>query len=107
MRTTFIALLLLVSPVAQASALEAVRTRGELLWGADAQDGAPYVFQDPMDPNRVIGFEVDLAEAIARKLGVRARPVQGPWDKLLDTPPRLRSCRHGTSPRGSMVFAGG
>lgn len=61
-----------------------MKARGALLWGADAQGGAPYVFQDPMDPNRLIGFEVDLAEAIAGKLGVRARPVLGPWDSLLE-----------------------
>ncbi|HEX8824372.1 MAG TPA: ABC transporter substrate-binding protein, partial [Archangium sp.] len=64
--------------------LAAVKARGELLWGADAQGGAPYVFQDPMEPNRLIGFEVDLAEALAAKLGVRARPVLGPWDSLLE-----------------------
>ena len=64
--------------------LAAVKARGELRWGADAQGGAPYVFQDPMEPNRLIGFEVDLAEALAAKLGVRARPVLGPWDSLLE-----------------------
>jgi polar amino acid transport system substrate-binding protein len=64
-------------------AIHSVRARGVLSWGADAQGGAPYVFQDPMDPNRLIGFEVDLADALAKKLGVRARPVQGQWDKLL------------------------
>jgi polar amino acid transport system substrate-binding protein len=37
-----------------------------------------------MDPNHLIGFEVDLAEALAHKLGVKARPVQGQWDSLLD-----------------------
>jgi polar amino acid transport system substrate-binding protein len=67
----------------QPRGLAAVKARGELLWGADAQGGAPYVFQDPMDPNRLIGFEVDLAEALAAKLGVRARTVLGPWDSLL------------------------
>ena len=61
-----------------------MKARGELLWGADGQGGAPYVFQDPMDPNRLIGFEVDLAEALAGQLGVRARPVLGPWDALLE-----------------------
>jgi len=60
-----------------------VQLRGELLWGADALGGAPYVFQDPTDPNRTVGFEVELAQAIAAKLGVRARQVQGPWDQLL------------------------
>ena len=65
-------------------ALARVRARGELRWGADAQGGAPYVFQDPMDPNRLVGFEVDLATAIAAKLGVRARPIAGQWEQLLD-----------------------
>jgi polar amino acid transport system substrate-binding protein len=64
--------------------LAAVRARGELRWGADAQGGAPYVFQDPMDPNHLIGFEVDLAAALAKRLGVRPRPVQGQWEGLLD-----------------------
>lgn len=69
---------------AEPGSLAYVRAGGELRWGADAQGGAPYVFQDPMEPNRIIGFEVELAEALARKLGVRARPVQGQWDQLLD-----------------------
>ncbi len=66
------------------STLQAVRDRGELWWGADAHGGAPYVFQDATDPTKLIGFEVDLADAIAGRLGVRARMIQGPWDKLLD-----------------------
>ncbi len=61
-----------------------VHAHGELRWGADSQGGAPYVFQDPMDPNHLVGFEVDLADALGKKLGVRARPVQGQWDGLLD-----------------------
>ena len=64
--------------------LAALKARGELLWGADSQGGAPYVFQDPMDPNHLVGFEVDLADALAAKLGVRARMVQGPYDTLLE-----------------------
>jgi polar amino acid transport system substrate-binding protein len=71
-------------PAGEGGSLAALRARGELRWGADSQGGAPYVFQDPMDPNHLIGFEVDLAAALAHKLGVRARPVQGPWDQLLE-----------------------
>jgi polar amino acid transport system substrate-binding protein len=71
-------------PKGPADTLAAVLARGELRWGADAQGGAPYVFQDPMDPNHLVGFEVDLAAALAQKLHVRARPVQGQWDGLLD-----------------------
>ncbi|HZA12883.1 MAG TPA: ABC transporter substrate-binding protein/permease [Myxococcaceae bacterium] len=77
-------LALAASPAFAEDSLQSVRARGELSWGADAQGGAPYVFQDPMEPNRLIGFEVDLADALARQLGVRARPVQGQWDKLLE-----------------------
>lgn len=57
---------------------------GVLRWGADAQGGAPYVFQDPTDPNRLTGFEVELAGLLAERLRVQARPVHGPWDKLLE-----------------------
>lgn len=64
--------------------LERVKARGELWWGADAHGGAPYVFQDAADPTKLIGFEVDIADAVAARLGVRARMVQGPWDKLID-----------------------
>lgn len=66
-----------------AGTLEAIRARGVLLWGADAEGGAPYVFPDPKDPGKLIGFEVDLAEAIARELGVTQKISQGAWDSLL------------------------
>jgi polar amino acid transport system substrate-binding protein len=69
---------------APADTLAAVHARGELRWGADSQGGAPYVFQDPMDPNHLVGFEVDLADALAKRLGARPRPVQGQWESLLE-----------------------
>jgi polar amino acid transport system substrate-binding protein len=55
-----------------------------LRWGADAQGGAPYVFQDPFDPTRLVGFEVELANLLARRLGTTAQPVTGPWATLLE-----------------------
>ena len=70
------------SSAAAADALAAVRARGELVWGADREGGGPYVYPDPEDPRRVAGFEVELAEQLARELGVRARFFQGPWDNL-------------------------
>lgn len=66
------------------SAIATARERGELRWGNDPLGGAPYVFQDPMDPNHLIGFEVDFASALAKKMGVRPRPTQGAWEQLLD-----------------------
>jgi len=44
-----------------------------LRWAADAEGGAPYIFYDPQDPGRTVGFEVDLAEALGERLG---RPIQ-------------------------------
>jgi polar amino acid transport system substrate-binding protein len=55
----------------------------ELVWGADAEGGAPYVFADPRNPANIIGFEVDLADALAARLGRQARFVQNQWDGLV------------------------
>ena len=69
--------------VSKPGALEEIRKRGYLRWGSDAEGGAPYIFPDPKDPTRLIGFEVELAEAIARELGVAARQAQNAWDSLI------------------------
>lgn len=65
------------------TALDKIKERGSLIWGADAEGGAPYIFPDPQDPEKYIGFEVDLAEAIAKKLGVKAVHKQNAWDGLV------------------------
>src|ERR1700719_2963691 len=63
--------------------LAEIRNRGVLLWGADAEGAAPYVYPDPNRPEQLIGFECDLAEALAAKLGVKAKMVQNQWDQLI------------------------
>src|SRR6478609_2291368 len=65
------------------SALDRIRARGELTWGADEQGGEPYVFEDARRGGALVGFEVDLADALARELGVRARFVQNDWTTLI------------------------
>src|SRR5262245_54291695 len=65
------------------SALDRIRARGELTWGADEQGGEPYVFEDAGRGGARAGFEVDLADALARALGVRARFVQSDWTTLI------------------------
>jgi polar amino acid transport system substrate-binding protein len=54
-----------------------------LSWGGDSEGGAPYEFQDPKDPSRIIGFEVDIVEAIGRILGRPTLFVQNQWDGLV------------------------
>ena len=44
-----------------------------LRWGGDAEGGAPFVEADPRDPSKLRGFDVEVAEEIARSLG---RPPQ-------------------------------
>jgi polar amino acid transport system substrate-binding protein len=58
------------SALLAADHLDQIKQRGVLLWGADAEGGAPYVYPDPQKPEQLIGFEYELAEALAAKLGV-------------------------------------
>lgn len=55
----------------------------DLTWGGDAEGGAPYLLPDPHRPRQIIGFEVDLMEALARQLGRRQVFVQNQWDGLI------------------------
>lgn len=66
-----------------AGTLAAIRQRGEITWGGDVQGGEPYVYEDPDQPSRIIGFEVDIMDAVARRLGVRARMIQCAWSNLM------------------------
>jgi len=63
--------------------LAAAGEPGTLSYGADAEGGAPYIFPDPENPERLIGFEVDLAHTLARELGLKAKHVQTDWDSLI------------------------
>jgi len=54
-----------------------------LRWGADAEGGAPYIFKDPQNPRHNIGFEVDLATALAKELGWPIEFVQKDFKNLL------------------------
>src|SRR6476660_8251708 len=55
----------------------------ELVWAADAEGGAPYTFPDPRNPAHITGFEVDLADALAARMGRKARFAQNQWDGLV------------------------
>ncbi len=54
----------------------------ELRWGGDAEGGAPFVSADPDNPDRVLGFEVDVAALIARGLGRTPRFIQSGFTTL-------------------------
>jgi polar amino acid transport system substrate-binding protein len=47
-----------------------------LHWGGDAEGGAPFVEADPSDPSKLRGFDVEVAEQIAKGLGRTPEFVQ-------------------------------
>jgi polar amino acid transport system substrate-binding protein len=51
-------------------------------WGGDAEGGAPFVEADPADPAVVRGFDVEIAEMIARGVGREPRFVQVAWASI-------------------------
>lgn len=55
----------------------------ELKWAADAESGAPYVFQDPKIPTNLIGFEHDIITEVANIIGKEPIFVQNQWDGLI------------------------
>lgn len=67
----------------QDSSLERVKKAGVLLWGADVVGGIPYVYEDPNNKGSYVGFEMDIAKAIASHMGVEVRLVIRAWDTLI------------------------
>ncbi|MGZ3421799.1 MAG: ABC transporter permease subunit [Polyangiales bacterium] len=68
--------------IAIAILLFAVPVSAKLRWGADAEGGAPYVFNDPAT-GKAIGFEVDLAEALSREINEPIELVQYEFASLV------------------------
>lgn len=66
-----------------AGGLERVKAAGVLRWGGDREGGQPFVFEDPERPGVIIGFEVEIAAALARALGVEPEFVQSDWSSLV------------------------
>ncbi len=57
---------------------------GVLRWGADVESGAPFSYKDPSAPEKVIGFEAEIVEAIAHKLGRKVEFSQNNWEGLIE-----------------------
>ncbi|MCB9638370.1 MAG: ABC transporter permease subunit [Myxococcales bacterium] len=54
-----------------------------LRWGADSSGGMPFTFSSPQDPNKLIGFEKEIVDAISKILGVKNRFVRANWATLV------------------------
>lgn len=60
--------------------LAQIKERGKLLIGTEGTY-APYTFHD--ESGKLVGYDVEVAEAIAAKLGVKAEFVESNWDSLI------------------------
>ena len=67
MRSLLLVLLLAVSVRADENVLR---------WGGDAEGGAPYVEADPNDPAKLVGFDVEVIEEVAKGLDRKPQFVQ-------------------------------
>jgi polar amino acid transport system substrate-binding protein len=56
----------------------------KLRWGADIQSGAPYSYKSPEDPDKVVGFEAEIVQALANELGMEVQFVQNNWEGLIE-----------------------
>lgn len=68
-----------------ADQLDDIRRRGELVYGADEEGGAPFLYRGSSkdDNDTLIGFEVDLMDRIGRALQVKPTFKNVQWDSLL------------------------
>jgi polar amino acid transport system substrate-binding protein len=63
-------------------ASQGLKKPGILQWGADYVSGAPYVFQDPNNPGNLIGFEVEIAAAMAKLMGIQQKQIEVCYSNL-------------------------
>lgn len=66
--------------VQAADDLAAIKSAGTITFGTEGTY-APYTFHDESD--KLVGFDVDLGRAVAEKLGVKAKFIEGRWDGLI------------------------
>ncbi|MEX0704796.1 MAG: ABC transporter substrate-binding protein/permease [Planctomycetales bacterium] len=73
----------LLAVILSGCAGEAGDERPLLRWGADREGGGPFIYPPEEDPGGIVGFEVDLAAALAGEIDRAPRFTQGQWDQLL------------------------
>ena len=78
---TVLALAVSVGPAA-ADALEDVKKRGHFIFGLEV-GYKPFEYRD--DNNNIVGYDIDVANEIAKRLGVTAKPMDTNWATVIQT----------------------
>ena len=81
LKTIFFGWIACISLVVSAQATKA--TKEVLRWGADGQGGAPHIFFDPKKPEKLTGFEYEIAKAIAEFMGKELQYCPNDWEMLV------------------------
>lgn len=71
---------LTLSPSQAGDNLDAIKSAGVLKIGTEGTY-APFTFHD--GEGKLVGFDVEIGEAVAQKLGVKAEFIEGKWDGLI------------------------
>ena len=72
--------LALAAPVLAQSALDQIKQAGALRIGTEGTY-APFTYHD--STGALVGFDVEIGREIAKRIGVEAEFVEGPWDGLI------------------------
>jgi cystine transport system substrate-binding protein len=71
---------LILAPAVAGENLDQIKKAGVIKIGTEGTY-APFTFHDA--DNKLVGFDVEIGEAVAAKLGVKAEFVEGKWDGLI------------------------
>lgn len=52
-------------------------------WAADSEGGAPFIFANPSNPSELLGYELEVVDAIGNALGRKPVFTQNQWDGLI------------------------
>jgi cystine transport system substrate-binding protein len=72
--------LALAAPTFAQTALDEIKSAGVLRIGTEGTY-APFTFHDAS--GALVGFDVEIGQQVAERLGVKAEFVEGPWDGLI------------------------
>jgi cystine transport system substrate-binding protein len=75
-----VGLVALATPTFAQSALDQIKQAGVLRIGTEGTY-APFTFHDAS--GALVGFDVEIGQEIAKRIGVTAEFVEGPWDGLI------------------------
>jgi polar amino acid transport system substrate-binding protein len=75
-KSLLLLLCLLILPVG-------AHAQATLRWGADPSGGAPYVFSDPAHPDKYVGYELEMVEALAAAMNRKPVFVPTDWQTIV------------------------